>query len=92
MQAGIDTDSEADSAGGASAAEAAATAVGAGLVYVCRTCGITTTSPENLQAHFDGAQHKCVLRVPDHYPAAIVAASGPASLGKQTDVGRNDTL
>lgn len=36
-----------------------ATAVGAGLVYVCRVCGITTTSPENLQAHFDGAQHKC---------------------------------
>jgi Zinc-finger of C2H2 type len=58
-QAGMDTDSEADGDGGASAAEAAATAVGAGLVYVCRTCGITTTSPENLQAHFDGAQHKC---------------------------------
>lgn len=55
----MDTDSEAGGDGGASATEAAATAVGAGLVYVCRTCGITTTSPENLQAHFDGAQHKC---------------------------------
>lgn len=61
-QAGFDSDGEggADGGGeaGAAAAEAAATAVGAGLVYVCRTCGITTTSPENLQAHFDGAQHK----------------------------------
>lgn len=75
MQAGMDTDSEADSAGGASAAEAAATAVGAGLVYVCRTCGITTTSPENLQAHFDGAQHKCVWlpepRVDPWYQSSI---------------------
>jgi len=35
----------------------AATA-GAGLVYVCNLCDITATSPENLEAHFRGANHR----------------------------------
>ena len=40
-----------DGAGGVTA--------GVGLVYVCSVCNITATSPENLQAHFGGQQHRC---------------------------------
>lgn len=57
--AGSEDGNDVDSIGSLSAS---GPTVGAGLVYVCRRCSITTTSPENLQAHFDGALHKKKLR------------------------------
>ena len=41
-----------------------AVTAGAGLVYVCSVCNITATSPENLQAHFGGQQHRYLIFYP----------------------------
>ena len=50
----------ADANGAVKVVDGPAATAGAGLVYVCNLCDITATSPENLDAHFRGANHRSV--------------------------------
>ncbi len=54
------TNGDVNANGSVKVVDGIAATAGAGLVYVCNLCDITATSPENLDAHFRGANHRRV--------------------------------